>query len=320
MLATSSLPSIDALRLAMDRHAARSQPAESLLDIIAEYFPGGICVFDANLRMVMCNSKLKQMLDYSPDLFDFGMPTLEQIYRYNALRGEYGKGDAEALVAERMALAHKRVEHVYERRRPNGTVLQIRGVPLPTGGFLTIYLDVTEERQQHETVRGAANTERRDTLLSRDELLEKLSGLLANLKAGRVVAIHCLDVDKFDQVIRDVGTDVSKVVLDALGQRLAHTIRDNDYCARLGGDRFIVVQTNVAKPSDVVALERRLVEASRQPIAIESHRICLTVGRGLALAPRDGTDAEALIVRSEEMMLRSKFRDSVNAHLAEASA
>ena len=52
----------DALRLAMDRHAARSQPAEGLLDIIAEYFPGGICVFDANLRMVMCNSKLKQSM------------------------------------------------------------------------------------------------------------------------------------------------------------------------------------------------------------------------------------------------------------------
>jgi PAS domain-containing protein len=110
-----------------------------MLHAVIDHFPGGILLYDKDLRLVVCNEKQKEILQYPPALFEFGMPTLEQIFRFNAIRGEYGPGDIEAHVKERMRLAALREAHVFERTRPNGTVLQIRGVPLPGGGFLTTH-------------------------------------------------------------------------------------------------------------------------------------------------------------------------------------
>ena len=100
-----------------------------MLHAVIDNFPGGILLYDKNLRLVVCNEKQKALLGYPPALFEFGLPSLEQIFRFNANRGEYGSGDIDAHVRERMRLAALRQPHVFERTRPNGTVLQIRGVP-----------------------------------------------------------------------------------------------------------------------------------------------------------------------------------------------
>ena len=64
-----------------------------LLEAVIENFPGGISLFDGKLQMVLCNEQQKLLLDYPDDLFADGFPTLEDLFRFNALRGEYGPGD-----------------------------------------------------------------------------------------------------------------------------------------------------------------------------------------------------------------------------------
>ena len=121
------------------------------LQVIAEFFPAGICMFDKHLNTVVCNTRLKEMLEYPAKLFSSGNPKIEDLFRFNAERGEYGPGDVDEHVRKRIELVKQRVEHVYERTRPNGMVLEVRGVPLAGGGFLTTYVDVTEQRQRaHE--------------------------------------------------------------------------------------------------------------------------------------------------------------------------
>ena len=121
------------------------------LQVMAEFFPAGICMFDKHLNTVVCNTRLKEMLEYPPELFSRGNPKIEDLFRFNAERGEYGPGDVDEHVRKRIGLVKQRVEHVYERTRPNGMVLEVRGVPLEGGGFLTTYVDVTEQRQKaHE--------------------------------------------------------------------------------------------------------------------------------------------------------------------------
>ena len=108
-----------------------------LLEAVVENFPGGIALFDRDMTMVLCNARLKHMLEYPDALFDRGYPSLEVLFRFNAERGEYGPGDIEEQVARRVALLNQGRPHVYERTRPNGTVLEVRGVPIEGGGFVT---------------------------------------------------------------------------------------------------------------------------------------------------------------------------------------
>ncbi|MBA4192834.1 MAG: hypothetical protein C0467_33135, partial [Planctomycetaceae bacterium] len=78
-----------------------------LLNGVLENFPGGIAVYDTDLRMTVCNERQKELLEYPDHLFSNGMPTLEDLVRFNARRGEYGDGDVDDLVKARMELARQ---------------------------------------------------------------------------------------------------------------------------------------------------------------------------------------------------------------------
>ncbi len=119
-----------------------AQAVRALFDVM-DYLPVGICVVDSQLQARVFNRMARQLLDFPDFLFQGGLPHFRELVLFNARRGDYGPGDPHALTEERMVLAMKMQAHHFERKRPNGTVLDIRGEPLPGGGFVTIWTDVT---------------------------------------------------------------------------------------------------------------------------------------------------------------------------------
>ncbi len=98
---------------------------------------------DANLRLVAWNQRYEELFDYPHDMVAVGRP-IEDLIRYNAQRGWLVTDDVERSVARR--LQFMRAGHAAHRTSascPNGTVLEIRGNPMPGGGFVTSYSDVT---------------------------------------------------------------------------------------------------------------------------------------------------------------------------------
>ncbi|UCV19234.1 PAS-domain containing protein [Ferribacterium limneticum] len=122
-----------------------SSPRHEMLQAGLDLLDQGITVFDADLRLVAWNRPFLQLLEFPDELAYIGAPFAGFI-RYNAERGEYGPGDIEAQIAERVAAARNFAPHVTERQRPNGRVLLLRGEPLAHKGFVTLYSDVTEQR------------------------------------------------------------------------------------------------------------------------------------------------------------------------------
>ena len=117
-----------------------------ILNAIIEHFPSGVSVIDAGLNITKRNGQMRALLNLPHDLSS-GPMALESVIRFNAERGEYGPVDVETYVAESMARARNPEPHCFERTRPNGTVLEIKGSPLPNGGFVTSYTDITERKQ-----------------------------------------------------------------------------------------------------------------------------------------------------------------------------
>ena len=114
----------------------------------------GICVVDKDLRLVLTNAKFFEVLELPPDLVEPGTPG-EVVFRYNAERGEYGPGDVDELVRERIELSRQFLPHRFERTRPDGTVLEVVGRPLPGGGFISTFTDVTEQHRAEDELREA---------------------------------------------------------------------------------------------------------------------------------------------------------------------
>ncbi|MBI3446360.1 MAG: PAS-domain containing protein [Magnetospirillum sp.] len=131
---------------------------------ILDHLDQGISVFDARLRLVLWNDRFVTLHDFPADFVRAGMD-FEDIIRFNAKRGEYGACDVEEYVRERTGSARQFVSHRFDRVRPNGTILEIIGNPLPGGGFVTTYSDVTVARQVAGNLR--ESNERLDQMVER---------------------------------------------------------------------------------------------------------------------------------------------------------
>ncbi|MFI4987361.1 MAG: NahK/ErcS family hybrid sensor histidine kinase/response regulator [Alphaproteobacteria bacterium] len=137
-----NLSADDAMRL-LDDATAAIQYNRDLLQSTLENVRQGISVFDRELRLVCWNRRFRDLLELPAALGSVGV-TLPEIMRFNAERGEYGPGNPDDLVAHQLELFLGDGEAVLEYRRPNGTVLEVRRSPMPGGGCVTTYSDITE--------------------------------------------------------------------------------------------------------------------------------------------------------------------------------
>lgn len=277
-----------------------------LLEAVVDNFPGGISLFDEDLNMVLCNMRQRQMLDYPEELMANGNPSLEELFRFNARRGEYGPGDVEAIVARKMQLARKREPHVFERTRPNGAILEVRGMPIAGGGFVTIYLDVTEQRLAQATIAHMAHHDALTKLPNRMLFRDRLEQAVALAGRGAVMALHYLDVDGFKPVNDRLGHKAGDELLVAISERLLGTVRKHDTVARLGGDEFAIVQTGIREARDAVSLASRVMKSIAAPFGIAGGTVSVGVSIGIAVAPSDGLDPDDLLRKADAAMYASK--------------
>jgi len=125
----------------------------ALLDSVVEAMPCALSVFDAELGLVLHNAEFGRLLGFPPALLERPGVGYEDFIRFNAARGEYGEAALSGeLVAVLVEKARQPVAHRFERTRPNGTVLEVSGAPLPGGGFVTTYVDISARRRAEAEV------------------------------------------------------------------------------------------------------------------------------------------------------------------------
>lgn len=122
----------------------------ALLLTIIENISGGVSLLDRNLNFTAFNKEFGRLLDFPDELLSRKPLSLLDVAMFNAQRGEYGPGDPALIAAAVVSRARTPVAHVFERTRPNGTVIEVRGTPLPDGGFVTIYTDITARKRAEE--------------------------------------------------------------------------------------------------------------------------------------------------------------------------
>jgi diguanylate cyclase (GGDEF)-like protein/PAS domain S-box-containing protein len=290
----------------IERNNALLSERTSRLQAIVDNFPGGITFLDSSLRMVVCNEKALRFLDLPGALFADGPPGVEDVLRLDARRGEYGEGEEQALVDERMALVRERRPQVVERERADGTVLELRGVPLDDGGFLTTYMDITERRRSEAKIVHMALHDSLTDLPNRVLLNERLEQALARVKRGEILAVHLLDLDHFKTVNDTMGHPTGDKLLKMVTARLRVLVRDTDTIARMGGDEFAILQVAIVQPADATALALRIIDAVSAPYTIDGQQVVIGTSVGVAIGPLDGLTPDQLIRNSDLALYRAK--------------
>ncbi|MDG9924918.1 MULTISPECIES: PAS domain-containing hybrid sensor histidine kinase/response regulator [unclassified Pseudomonas] len=123
----------------------------ALLQGAIENINQGISVVDQNLQLVAWNRRYLELFEYPDGLIGVGRPIAE-IIRYNAERGLCGPGDVEEHVTKRLYWMRQGKAHTSERLFPNGRVIELIGNPMPGGGFVMSFTDITAFRQAEQAL------------------------------------------------------------------------------------------------------------------------------------------------------------------------
>ncbi|HLL09950.1 MAG TPA: PAS-domain containing protein, partial [Rubrivivax sp.] len=160
-----------------------------VLENTFEHMDQGISIVDPELRIIGMNRRFGELLQFPPALCQPGTP-FSSFIRYNAERGDYGPGDIDQQVQQRVDLAASFKPHLFQRERPDGTVIEVRGRPMPSGGFVTIYSDVTERAGAERALRHSEERFRSLTALSSDWFWEQDADCRFTRLEGRHMSGH----------------------------------------------------------------------------------------------------------------------------------
>ncbi len=273
-------------------HAADYGESPSL-----QHLPQGVCVVDAQLNLVAWNRRYIELFRFPPGFIHVGRP-IADVFRYNADRGLLGPGPIDEAIERRLNHLRSGKPHMHERERGDGSVIEIRGNPLPDGGFVTSYADITAYKNAARDLRSLADTlSRRIDERTRDLAEAKREAEEANRSKTRFVAAAVHDLLQPLNAARMFLSALRGRLPDAGTRDIADSI-DNALAAQDGILNSLL---------DISRLESGALETQVRDFALDPLLAALAREFGIVAAARGlrlERVATSAVVRSDEALLR----------------
>ncbi|MCE8039923.1 EAL domain-containing protein [Halomonas sp. MCCC 1A11062] len=267
-----------------------------------ESTPQGLCLTDADGRLLMINTRFLQLYDLTPEQVHTGM-TLRELSKLCREQGarwlEQPESEQEPTLGDDFL-----VPQMLDFRNERTIVVQVADTP--EGGLVSVHEDITERRKQEEQITRLAHHDTLTGLANRTLFRKKLAAAQADQKGERDVALLCLDLDDFKSVNDSLGHPVGDRLLIQIGERLRHCLGDTDRVARLGGDEFAVLLTENVTPDRVTQMANKVIERLGRPYRVATHTIVTGVSIGIAIAPRNASDPDVLLKQADIALFRAK--------------
>jgi len=174
-------------------------------------------------------------------------------------------------------------------------------------GFRGTATDVTEEVESRRRIEFLSQHDSLTGLPNRTRLREFLDGKLKTQPTSeRPLVMLSLDLDRFKPVNDLLGHAAGDAVLNEISSRLADRVRHGDLVARIGGDEFVLILTDLKGQDEVEMLCQRLIESIERPIQIGEQEVFVSASIGIAMAPADATEATELLRYADIALYEAK--------------
>ena len=186
--------------------------------------------------------------------------------------------------------------------------------------LLGVQEDITERKQVEESLEHLAYHDELTGLPNRTLFTDRLNVALAQARRSKQsTAVLFLDLDRFKVVNDSIGHSAGDQLLQSTAERLTSLVREGDTVARMGGDEFTVLLSDIVGVEDAIEVAERAVEACRVPWVLDGREFHVTTSIGIAIYPNDGEDAENLLQNADTAMYRAKEQGRDNYQLFTAA-
>ncbi|MGY4156450.1 MULTISPECIES: bifunctional diguanylate cyclase/phosphodiesterase [unclassified Bradyrhizobium] len=277
------------------------------LDTAINHMGEGLCMFDAEKRLVVCNERYAKMYRLPPELLLPGTAHRAIITHRIAngiLKGETSDRAATQVLATLNALPADEISSRVDELA-DGRLICVTRQPMPGGGWVATHRDVTEQRRSEAKITHMAQHDALTDLPNRVLLREWMEQALSGARCGGPsLAVLMLDLDRFKEVNDTLGHPAGDALLKLVAGRLRRCVAETTLVARLGGDEFAVIDYVTDPVTEAGLLAEKIKKALSEPIDLGHHRVTTTTSIGIAIAPRDGTDSDE-VLRSADLALYS---------------
>lgn len=311
--------------LALAEQRAKESEAQlrhktALLEATLENMAQGVMMINADRVVEVCNQRVIDLLDL-PEALMHSRPLFDDVLAHQWQRDEFSQTprDLQAFI-RRGGLLNE--THVYDRRRPDGRVIEVHSIPMAGGGVLRTYTDISERRRSEERIRHLARHDGLTSLLNREAFIEQLNASIGPLSESDGVepptaglAVLYLDLDGFKPINDFHGHWMGDKVLALVGQRIRHTAREDDGVARMGGDEFAILQRDIEGGDAALGLAQRILESLQRPFDVDVQ--CLEIGASIGVAiALPGETPDELLKRADAAMYQAKAAGGNRVQLA----
>ncbi|MDX1496700.1 MAG: EAL domain-containing protein [Salinisphaeraceae bacterium] len=174
-------------------------------------------------------------------------------------------------------------------------------------GYLVIAYDITDRRKTQAFIEHMAHHDALTDLPNRTLLYDRLGQAIERAKRGRNnVALIMLDLDNFMRINDSLGHQVGDELLLAMAQRLKATLRRGDTVARMGGDEFVLILSDIQSQATVEEIAKKIIKSVSEPVRVQQHELSITPSLGISSYPDDGDDPHHLLKNADTAMYQAK--------------
>jgi diguanylate cyclase (GGDEF)-like protein len=288
------------------RAEAALRRAESVLRSTLESTADGIVVVDKSDRVVSSNQRLAQLWRIDPGVLQRG-GVAAFVDHVRALL----KSPESFLDALRLVDTELEAESFDELELEDGRVFECHSLPHRLDGAAVgrvwSFREITERRRAEERIEYQAYHDSLTGLPNRLLLMDRLTQALVHAhRHQRRLAVLFFDLDHFKLVNDTLGHAGGDRLLRGVAERLSACVRADDTVARVGGDEFMVLFSDLQRSDHAPRLAAKVLKALEPPFTIEGETVYVTASVGLALYPEDGDESDSLMRNADSAMYRAK--------------
>ncbi len=191
--------------------------------------------------------------------------------------------------------------------------------------YITVGEDISERKETQQKMEQLAYVDSLTGLANRVLFRDRLEQVLKSLqRSHKQAALLFLDLDHFKRINDSLGHDVGDALLMKVAESLRQCVRHQDTVARMGGDEFVILLTDVDGMAGASAVARKIIEIMEQPNRLLRHEIIISPSIGITMAPDDSLNADVLLKNADLAMYKAKssgrnnyqfFTDEMNAQV-----